>query len=48
LLDREIYNEMYHITDELWTDSSEVIQYLNAKQCRVAADQPEKISCSCD
>ena len=48
LLDREIYNEMYHITDELWTDSSEAIQYLQENQCRIKADQPENISCSCD
>ncbi len=48
LLDREIYNEIYHITGELWTESSEVIQYLKDHQCRITADKPENISCSCD
>ena len=48
LLDREIYNEIYHISGELWTESSEVIQYLNDQQCIVNADRPENISCSCN
>jgi hypothetical protein len=48
LLDREIYNEIYHISGEFWTESSEVIQYLNDQQCIVNTDRPDNITCSCN
>jgi hypothetical protein len=45
LADRSVYNEMFHITGEIWTESFEVIKYLKAKKCTV--DENE-LSCDCD
>ncbi len=44
LADRTVYNEMFHVTGEIWTDHTEVIDYLKIENCNVNEDE---ITCEC-
>ncbi len=44
LADKNVYNEMFHIVGEIWSDPKEVINYLNKMKCNV---YEKDTSCSC-